>query len=131
MQTTKTAAQLATSLRFTTVTEKDAKKAADTLFDMHKHVAQSEKGTDDALRRCTKMSQRARLSEGQAFDLRLQHRKIGTKRCRRDSSIDDRLKEVSTLAARLHMLCDKLDSRKRRQATNRELKVITCKVGDV
>lgn len=97
---------------------------------MQKQGAESERTTSDALRQLAGTPKRVRVLEGKAFLLKPQLSKIEKARDVAILVFDDRLEDGKAPEARVCMLCGKLDSPKRRNATNCDLEFTICKVAD-
>lgn len=86
--------------------------------------------TNDALGRLSATPRRAGLLEVKAAALSWQLSQIKNVRDAAVTESCSMYREVKTLEARVRILCDTLHSLKRRESTNCNLKVITCKVVD-
>lgn len=93
-------------------------------------MIESKKTTDDVLRFLIKISKRARQLGSKAVVLTSQLSKMGSARDVAELGRDEVPTKVSTLGARVRLLCDELDSLNRCELTKCDLKVISCRVAD-
>lgn len=107
--------------------EELVKVVTDKLTGMQRQVARSAKAPDDAHKRFGKALRSVTQLGKLAQVMKLQPGKMGKARDLEVADSNSRWREVKVLEARLHMLCNELDSLKRYESASCDLEVIAHK----